>query len=142
MRLQPLLHRITIALVVGAIIAVVFLMAAPYIVDYMHPGDTMGPIALTRHRMNKLALLIQGYEYEHGVWPSVESWKEQTAKYIKEKTNEVTDDVFTDAWGHSIQYDVSNSARTNIVTLRSRGPNGKDDNGTNDDVVMTVVVPQ
>ena len=78
---------------------------------------------------------LQDHYFDNGAFPVALT---ATGFYGTHLAGGVDDDVVLDSWGGNVEYVYVLASDPDVAVVRSRGPNGVDDAGLADDIVLTV----
>lgn len=112
------------------LIAVVFLLAVIwFVVPYMYPKETDSDIAHTRQKLKAINAVIDRYKSQHGTYPSR---LDDLINTDSEGLYFENDAIMNDSWNNRVKYKFENTK----YILYSFGPNGVDDLGGGDDIMI------
>ena len=120
----------------------ILVIAAMLVYPMLDKPDKMGPKAFTRSKMRRIEGHILDFYSEKKTWPEPKSWDEQLRPYFAQSRSFSPEDLVLDAWGKKIKYELKAVDDHLQPHLYSCGPDGTDDRGTNDDIMIEVWRPK
>lgn len=88
-----------------------------------------------RGELRRLAVALEEYYHDQGRFPARLDASDFVGVYISAG---VEDTAINDGWGPNATYVYKLSKNPDVATLSSRGPNGRDENGRADDIVVRI----
>lgn len=132
-------NKQAVALVVATIVLI-----AVAIVSFRRSSepDIMGPKESTKSRLRTLAGSFLDYYSKIGRWPDPINWENELKPYFNTGKAGQGIHPVQDAWGNKVKYEVLEQAGAVERRLYSFGPNGIDESGANDDILMSLYDPE
>ena len=101
-------------------------------------SERAGPVGATKLKMKKLESHIEAFHLETGNWPEARNWESELRHILDSDIYFGQTNKLLDSWGNKIIYEVVLRGGITNRLLHSFGPNGKNDQGLGDDIILAV----